>query len=149
MPAIFTRSSHWRRVSAVVLLVGMLLSAALAQQVTAGMRACRADPIVWLSNGAKVTMKARIAADASQVKLITYTVHAPRGLSLTHIVYTGGALKGKERVIMLFDRTSGYTIEVVANTGATVTPVTIVTAVGNTRRMLTMPSNTKIVFSFP
>jgi hypothetical protein len=94
-------------------------------------------------------MTASIATDASQVKLITYTVHAPRGLSVRSIIYTGGVLKDKEQVNVVFDRASGYQTEVVTTLAATVAPVTINAAVGSTRQTLTAPSTTKIVFLFP
>jgi hypothetical protein len=148
MQSFFFQRPRWRTVIALPLLVGIILNVCLLLEASAGLRVCRADPIVWLSNGTKVTMTASIAADASQVKLITYTVHAPRGLSVRSIVYTGGALKDKERVVVLFDRTSGYQIEVVTTLAATVVPVTITAAVGNTRQTLTAPSTNKIVFLF-
>jgi hypothetical protein len=40
-------------------------------------------------------MTASIGADARQVKMVTYTAHVPRGLTVKDIVYTGGALKDK------------------------------------------------------
>jgi hypothetical protein len=149
MQSLLLRRPRWRTVIALPLLVGIILNVCLLLEVSAGLRACRGDPIVWLSNGAKVTITANIAADASQVKLITYTVHAPRSLSVRSVVYTGGALQDKERVVVLFDRTSGYQIEVVTTLVSTVAPVTINAAVGYTRQALTAPSTTKIVFLFP
>src|SRR4051794_28963160 len=90
------------------LLLGVLLSLQSAEQAAAIVKACRGDPKVYLSNGTKVTMTASIAADASQVKLVTYTLHAPHGTSVDTVVYTGGDLKDKERVVVVFDRASGY-----------------------------------------
>jgi hypothetical protein len=74
-------------------------------------RACRTDPIIWFSNGAKLQVAASIAASSDEVESITYTLHVARGLSVDKIVYTGGALKDKERVVVVFDRKSGYQID--------------------------------------
>jgi hypothetical protein len=131
------------------LLLGLLLSLQSVEQAAALVRSCRGDPIVWLSNGTKVTMIASIAADASQVKMVTYTLHAPRGTTVTNIVYTGGALSGKERVIVLFDRASGYLIEARADLGTTVAPVTITATVEKDTRSITASSSSSIVFVFP
>jgi hypothetical protein len=131
------------------LLLGLLLSFQGTEQAAALVRSCRGDPIVWLSNGTKVTMIASIAADASQVKLVTYTLHAPRGTSVDKVVYTGGALSGKERVMVVFDRVSGYQIVARADLGTTVAPVTINAMVENDKRSITATSSSSIVFVFP
>jgi hypothetical protein len=131
------------------LLLGLLLSFQGAEQAAALVRSCRGDPKVWLSNGTKVTMTASIAADASQVKMVTYTLHAPRGTSVTKVVYTGGALSGKERVIVVFDRVSGYQIVARADLGTAVAPVTINATVENDKRSVTASSSNSIVFVFP
>jgi hypothetical protein len=140
---------RWHIVIALPLLVGIILNALLVLDASAAIRICRGDPRIWLSNGTQIAMTASIAADASQVKLITYTVHAPRGLSVSKIMYTGGALANKERVVVLFDRTSGYQIETVTDLIGMVAPVTIVAMVKTTMRSFTAPSTTKIVLSFP
>jgi hypothetical protein len=64
-----------------VILVACLALILEPSSAGAAVSGCRGDPIVWLSNGTKLTMIASIAADPSQIKLVTYTVHAPRGLS--------------------------------------------------------------------
>jgi hypothetical protein len=103
MLTISTRSSRRRSVVVMALLVGALLSAVLAQEATAGLRACRADPIVWLSNGQAVQMSVGVAAPAYDVHQITYILHVPRGTTVRKIVYTGGALSSKERVYVIPD----------------------------------------------
>jgi hypothetical protein len=120
-----------------------------ALPASAAVSGCRADPIVWLSNGTKLTMTASIAADPSQVQMITYTLHAPRGLTVKQIVYTGGVLQAKERVVMLFDRASGYVIETRVDMGKTVASVTATAAVGYTTRALSGSSASALVFQFP
>jgi hypothetical protein len=119
-----------------------------APSVSAAVSGCRGDPIVWLSNGTKLTMIASIAADASQVTMITYTVHAPRGLSVNQVVYTGGVLAGKERVVVLFDRTSGYQVEARAEVGSKLVPVSITVMVENVMRSLTTSGTNTLTFTF-
>jgi hypothetical protein len=116
---------------------------------SAAVSGCRADPIAWLSNETRLAMTVSIAADPSQVQMITYTVHAPRGLATKSIVYTGGALQAKERVVMFFDRTSGYTIEMRVDLGKTVAAVTATAAVGYDFRTLSGSSSTPLLFQFP
>lgn len=119
-----------------------------APSASAAISGCRGDPIVWLSDGTKLTMIANIAADPSQVTMITYTVHAPRGLSVTQVVYTGGVLAGKERVVVLFDRTSGYQVEARAEVGSKLVPVTITVMVENVMRSLTSSGTNTLTFTF-
>jgi hypothetical protein len=79
---------------------------------------------------------------------VTYTLHAPRGVSVDKIVYTGGDLKDKEQVVMVFDRASGYQIEARADLGTTVAPVTITATVEKDARSMTASSSSSIVFVF-
>jgi hypothetical protein len=130
-------------------LLGLLASMLGAEQAAAVVKGCRGDPIVWLSNGTKITMTARIAAPASQVKSVTYTIHAPRGASVNKIVYTGGVLKDKERVVVVFDRVKGYQIEARAELETTVASVTIKATVEKKKRSVTATSDNAIVFVFP
>lgn len=128
MFTIRTRSSRRRSVVAMALLVGALLSAALAQEAIAGLRACRADPIVWLSNGQVVQVSVGVAAAAYDVQQITYILHIPRGTTVRKIVYTGGALSSKERVYVIPDLPSArYTINTLVTARGNGIPVTALT----------------------
>jgi hypothetical protein len=77
---------------------------------------CRADPIVSLSNGDQLAITAAVGADVSAISSITYTVHAPKGVSMTKVVYTQGPTAPKETVIFSADRTSGYSIDTYVTT---------------------------------
>jgi len=141
---------RWRlRLLVLVVTCLGLSSAAAPLPVSAAAGGCRADPKVWLSNGMKLTMTISIATDASQVRLVTYIVHAPRGLQVEKIVYTGGALKDKERTTVLFDRPSGYVIETRADLGGTVAAMTANAVAENDKRALTGSSASPLVFQFP
>src|SRR4051794_29529093 len=106
--------------SPILLLSALLICLAIghvtdAASVFAATGGCRADPIVWLSNGTKITVTASSTAAASAVKMLTYTLHVPRGVKVTKVLYTGGVLKAKERVVVVADRTSGYQIATFAD----------------------------------
>jgi hypothetical protein len=139
------RCFHFLLSALLILCFGIVLEAPSASAAVSG---CRGDPIVWLSDGTKLTMIANIEADPSQVKMITYTVHAPRGLSVNQIVYTGGVLAGKERVVVLFDRTSGYQVEARAEVGSKLVPVTITVTVEKATRSLTTSGTNMLTFTF-
>lgn len=93
----------------------LMLLAALPWSLTphaaqARIIACRADPIVTLSNGARVLMTVSIRADASRIRLITYTLHTPRGTSARNVMYTGSDAGLKETFHLLADTTGNIYI---------------------------------------
>lgn len=49
--------------------------------------ACRSDPIVSLSNGLVVDLGATIIDTPSDITGVTYTMHAPAGISVVSVVY--------------------------------------------------------------
>ena len=59
-----------------------------AQTAEAGISTCRADPIVYLSDGTSITVTVDIATDVSNVRSIVYAVHAPRGMKMLRVAYT-------------------------------------------------------------
>jgi hypothetical protein len=83
------------------LITGLILYISPAN---AGLGGCRADPIVFLSNGQQVRMTVAVDTDAADVQQITYTLHAPVGTSINKVVYTGGPLQDKEQVLFYADR---------------------------------------------
>jgi hypothetical protein len=52
-------------------------------------RRCVVDPIVVLSDGRHVILRARIGTDAANVTNVAYVVHSPVGTSLDRVIYTG------------------------------------------------------------
>ena len=75
-----------RLVVAAVLGVG-LLGGFGAPRADAALSACRADPIVTLSNGITVQMSNTIYDAAAKVTKVTYTLHGPQGTTVTKVVY--------------------------------------------------------------
>lgn len=88
---------------AVGLVGGLLLSPLLAPQAHAIIAACRTDPIVFLSNGVIVDLAAVVGDNSADIAGITYTLHAPEGTSVMGVVYTGGALSGREHLLFVAD----------------------------------------------
>jgi hypothetical protein len=120
--------THTRRggAAAALFLLIALLSAPGAQ---AGASVCRTDPIVWLSDGHKVTLSANIGTDLSKVHQVTYTLHAPAGLTVTSIVHTAGGLGTKEVFNFYADQPGRrYTTGTVVRTGGN-TAITANTAI--------------------
>jgi hypothetical protein len=73
---------------------------------------CRTDPQVWLTDGTKISISPTIGDDASAIVAIVYEIHVPAGIGETQVVYTGGALTGKELVVILPDAPAGtYTAD--------------------------------------
>ena len=116
----FTKRLMLFRRTRLRMLIALCALVVLAQHplgVSAAIRSCRADPIVWLSNGDSVQMTVEVAADASDVRSIIYTLHAPAGATIDRIVYTGGALQSKEEVVFIADQPAGqYVSDTVVTT---------------------------------
>lgn len=107
----FNKRLMFVRRSRLYMMIALLGVAVLLQQpltVAAAIRSCRADPIVWLSNGDTIQMTVEIAADVADVQGILYTLHAPVGVTVDRIVYTGGALQNKEEVVFVADQAPGH-----------------------------------------
>jgi hypothetical protein len=58
---------------------------------SAGLDACRGDPVLHLSNGKTMTIDATIGTSVANVKNVQYEVHVPRGVKLVGEDWTGDA----------------------------------------------------------
>ena len=140
--------------AAVLCLLIALLAAPGAQ---AAASVCRTDPIVWLSDGHKVTLSANIGTELSKVHQVTYTLHAPAGLTVTSIVHTAGGLGIKEVFYFYADQPAKhYNAQTVVRTGGNVavtanTSITVQAggAVGSdsTNGTANMPIGTEVTVS--
>jgi hypothetical protein len=86
-------------------LVGASIFARPAAAAPLDIGPCRTDPVVLLSNGGVVIMKATINTAPSNLQNVTYTIHAPSGTTITHITYTGNATN--ETVNLVDDSAAG------------------------------------------
>jgi hypothetical protein len=103
-------------------LLFVLLSAAPAQALRIG---CRSDPIILLSNGVVIDMSADIGTALWKVDEVTYTLHAPEGVSVVATISTPSWPTTIERFHFYADNPPGqYTGTTVVKTRDTNIPVT-------------------------
>ena len=132
-----------------LLLLGLVAALHLPGTASAGIKACRADPIVTLSNGRVVQMTTEIAGDPANVRMITYTLHAPAGTSVTNIAYTGGALAGKETVVFYADLPAGqYTTSTLVTVSGSRLSVKTTTRVGGQSATISGRSGQSLLLKF-
>lgn len=125
------RPSKLSTSTAVLFLMAVALLAAMPRFAAAAIVSCRADPIVTLSNGKVVQMTAFMETDAANVKLITYTLRAPKGTTVVNVAYTGGELASKEKFVFYADRNSNnYGTETVVTTETAGVRVSAQTRIG-------------------
>lgn len=97
-----------------------LLSVVGFSTAQAGAIGCRTDPIVTLSNGDVLTILVDVNAAASAVKRIDYTLHVPKGVTITKIVYTGSSLGLVENLTLRQDAKKEYQSETVVSVAKSV-----------------------------
>ncbi len=102
------RSLLARAVAVLGLLFFALVVVADMSPAEARFSSCATDPLVFLSNGDWVQITARIQTDASNVRQVSYTLHAPSGVTVSRIVYTGGVFAHKETFAFLNDSDSDH-----------------------------------------
>ncbi len=100
-------TTRYKKVFVFFMSLLLALLAGGTQTAQARLQACRADPIVWLSDGTKIVITADIYTAESDLRDITYTLHGPQGTQVTKIVYTGKGFHHKETFIYLDDDTDG------------------------------------------
>jgi len=112
--------------AAALLSAGLLASPLLAPRAHAIIGGCGGDPIVVLSNGTALDLSTTADTDASTVRQIAYTLHAPVGTQVVSVI----ALGVRETLSFRADNTAhGYdtVTRVDASTrGAAVTTTTTV-----------------------
>jgi len=95
----------------------LLLATLPVSTVSAALRTCRTDPIVLLSNGYGMSISSIVGTDVANVVMIRYTLHVPQGVTAKRVVYTGGALAGKETLTLVADQANGrYAVETAVST---------------------------------
>lgn len=98
---------------------GLLVSLIGASPHSSAAAACRTDPIVILSNGIVLDLSATIADDVTDVKQVTYVLHAPAGAAVIRAISTDGAVGYKERFQVQPDSAPGtYAAELQISTGS-------------------------------
>jgi len=80
---------------------------------------CRFDPIVFLSNNHKLTLSTSVRLSKSKVLSVTYTLNLPSGVTVSKVVYTGGAAKSGTESVTATSTNDAGTYDATVNVGAT------------------------------
>jgi len=88
MPLIVHRIGRSLGIAA-ILTTALLTSPALSPRAHAIIGGCGGDPIVILSNGTTIDLSTTAGADASAVRRIAYTLHAPAGTTMVSVTSLG------------------------------------------------------------
>jgi hypothetical protein len=103
-----TRVVGRRRVILGVVLTLAGLGMALARPVgTQAVSACRSDPYITLSNGKVVQLAATISDTVTDVKQVTYVLHAPKGTTVVAVSYSGDLAANLEKFTFYADDAAG------------------------------------------
>lgn len=87
----------------------LLAAAGLTTQPSSAAVACRADPVVHLSNGANLRIGVQMQDAASDVQQIIYVLRIPAGVSVQQVYYpVGNALTAVERLQVIADNQPGH-----------------------------------------
>lgn len=120
----------FRPLALVLSIAPFLASVLTVTPASAGLDLCRTDPIVWLSNGTQIHLRAAISDNAADVQGVQYVLQLPPGVAVSRSVYTGSALRGKETVTSQTSTASGtVSVQTLVTTGASDVPVTVSAAV--------------------
>jgi hypothetical protein len=95
-----------------VLFIALVALFAMSDTVRAGQSVCRADPIVYFTDGTQVTMTTDLSVAVDQIHQLNYTVRTPRGKTVSRIAYDVGGLGVKEIVTVTVDPNStSFTVD--------------------------------------
>lgn len=146
-----SRARSWQRFLAV--LVFALALVLIPGQTFAALVGCRADPIIYLSNGMKIQLLVAVTTDAASVTDITYTVHVPVGVTASSVQMVQSTttliLASKEHVVMVSDLPAKQyrASTVVTTTKPATATVTAIFTPGTTLNA-SGPNNTGIPISY-
>ena len=81
---------NWMRAVATVgvLLLFLVGSTPTSPVADAAFSSCRADPIVYLSDGTTLIVTVDVDTDVSNITIIGYSIHAPHGVKMLSVEHT-------------------------------------------------------------
>ena len=103
-------------VSALLLTAAVALAASGLPRASAA-TACRADPVVILSNGAVIDLNLSISDTLSNVQHVAYTLHGPAGTRLVFVYYPDGTGAISSVQYLSDDTLGNYDGDTVVTTG--------------------------------
>lgn len=107
----FIRHRHGSASGAALLLAVALCLGAWGGSAAHAASGCRSDPYLTLSNGVTLHIGVAVNDAASDVSLIQYTVHTPKGVNVSVVYPAGDPLTARERFIVQQDNPAGqYTV---------------------------------------
>jgi hypothetical protein len=91
-----------------ILVAGLALAAPLSPVSQAALDGCRADPVIYLSDGTALDVTADIGTSVANVTGIAYYVHVPPGLrAVLYLATPTLGFKGKETFALIADAPAG------------------------------------------
>jgi hypothetical protein len=102
------------------ILSGSLLASPGLAPAHAELAGCYSDPVVVLSNGLTLDLSNTINDADTDVRQVSYTIHAPAGTSVVSVTYTSGPLGPKETLEVVAD--GGMDQYSIASVVTTLTP---------------------------
>jgi hypothetical protein len=108
-----------------VLAVWLVGTSVLTESASAHISVCRSDPVVFLTDGTRIDLVVDVSDASADLRTVSYALHAPRGMSVSHVVYTSG-MASKETLAFVADQpTNRYTATVTVNlTSSQSVPIT-------------------------
>ena len=143
------KRSRFVQLAGALLLAGLAAGPLRAHGVDAKVSVCRSDPIISLSNGQSVTITDSISDASTDLQHITYVLHAPTGVTVTHITYTSG-MSAIESVQYYADQAAGHYIagtQVTTKTSPSA-PVSMSVGIGRTTKSASGSAGQLITVSF-
>jgi hypothetical protein len=116
---------------------------------SASIGVCRSDPVIVLSNLKVLDLSAMISDSTSDLKSVTYTLHAPKGTAALLVVPTDGLVGQVEHFVFRADNPSNhYTVTTYVNTGTRVAVTASILNLLGASGNATGYSNQNLTFSF-
>jgi hypothetical protein len=116
-----------------VLLAGLALAASFTPVAQAALDGCRADPVIYLSDGTALDISANISTSVTNITTIAYYVHVSPGVhAILYLATPTLGFSGKEVFVMFNDAPAGQyrTDTLIGTKGSTVAVTAHTTLVG-------------------
>ncbi len=113
-----------------MLAAGLALAAPFTPVAQAALDGCRADPVIYLSDGTALDISANISTSVTNITTIAYYVHVPPGVhAILYLATPTVGFSGKEVFVLLNDAPAGqYKTDTLVGTKGSSVAVTAHTA---------------------
>jgi hypothetical protein len=116
--------------AASVLMASLAAAAPFTPAAQAALDGCRADPVIYLSDGTALDVTADISGSVADITTIAYTVHMPAGVhAILYLATPTLGFRGKEIFTVYNDAPAGtYQTDTYVATKSATVPVTVRTS---------------------